>query len=173
MMGRRTHARLSFVSLAVTLTGALLGATACSSSSSSGSGDPFVGTWQCMGSGTVSYSMPTMNTVMNTNTNTNVITDDGRGNLTIVRTSDEDGGYPPCTLHSTLSSDGKSINAVAPESCAGTAGITQTITSGMATLGSGNDTYTSTVSYTLDGTGPMGGTVMATALSHATCTKVM
>jgi hypothetical protein len=164
---------LSLLSPALTLAGVLLGPTACSSSSSSGGGDAFVGTWQCTGSSTISYSMPTTKTVMNTGTNTNVITDDGHGNLTIVRTSEADGGNPPCTLHSTLSSDGKSINAVAPESCAGTAGVTQTITSGMATLGSGNDTYKTTVSYTLEGTSPTGGTVMATGLSHGTCTKVM
>jgi hypothetical protein len=158
--------------LAATLPGALLGAVACSSSSSSGQGDPFVGTWHCTLSVTVSYSMPTTKPVMSTMMNTNVITDDGHGNLTLVRTGDEDGGSPPCTLHSTLSADRKSINAVTPEKCPGAAGITQTITSGMSTIGSGNDTYTSEVAFTLDGTGAQGATVAATGLATGTCTKM-
>ena len=103
---------------------------------------------------------------------TNVVTDDGHGNLTLIRSSDQDGGAPPCTLHSTLSAEGKSINAVAPESCALPAGVTQTVTSGMATIGAGNDTHTNKVSYTLEGTNAQGAAVIATSLSMATCMKM-
>jgi hypothetical protein len=171
----------SLLSISATLSGGLLfGLVACSSSSSGGGSsssssatDPFVGSWDCSVSATISYSMPTTNTAMNTSMNTDVITDDGHGNLTIVRTGEGDAGFPTCTLHATLSADGQSTTAVTPESCPGTLGLTQTITSGTATIGSdGGTTYTNRVTYTLEGTNAKGAPVTGTGLAMGMCAKM-
>ncbi|MGH7438235.1 MAG: hypothetical protein ACRENE_21330 [Polyangiaceae bacterium] len=159
--------------LSSTLCGAMIGAVGCSSTSGSPpSTDPFVGSWECSVSATISYSMPTTNTAMNMSTNTDVITDDGHGHLTIVRTGEGDAGFPACTLHATLSADGKSTNAVTPESCPGAFGLTQTVTSGTATIGSDGTTYTNRVTYTLEGTNAKGAPVVGTGLAMGSCTKM-
>jgi hypothetical protein len=103
---------------------------------------------------------------------TSVITDDGQGNVTIARSSDLDGGLPPCTLHSTLSADGKTLTGKVPETCPANASIVQTITSASANMAAGNMSYSSSAAYTLSGTNANGKMVQATGSSAATCTKM-
>ena len=155
-----------------------LGAVACSSSTNSTGGDggsssdPFVGTWQCSGSSTTTYTAPAATTVTSMTMGQSVISDDGHGNLTIQRSSEEDGGFPPCTLHGTLNSDGKSTTGKTPETCPGNAMITQTITMAGSTMNSNNTSYTSNSSFSLSGTNANGKMVQATGTGSSTCTKM-
>jgi hypothetical protein len=154
-----------------------LGALTCSSSTSGGSdggagADPFAGTWQCSGSSTTTYTAPAATTVMSMTMGQSVISDDGKGNLTIQRTSEEDGGFPPCTLHATLNADGKSTTGKTPETCPGNAMITQTITMAGSTMNSNNTSYASDSSFSLSGTNANGKMVQATGTATSMCTKM-
>lgn len=155
----------------------LLLATACSSSSSGTTGgdggstvsDGFVGTWSCMGSETTSFSQPPNTPPSTSNTAaTVVITDDGMGNLTSVRTPEEAG--VPCTLHSKLSSDGKSTTLDMGLTCTGPSGGTFTYTSGGSTLTNATS-YTSTSTWTFSGTTMKGMPLVGTGSGMSTCTK--
>jgi hypothetical protein len=157
---------------------ALLLAAACSSSGASsgadGGGttsDPFVGTWSCMGSSTTTYSQPA-NTPPSTDStaNTVVITDDGAGNLTAIRTPDEAG--VPCTLHSKLNSDGKSTTLDMGQTCTGPSGGTFTYTSGGSTL-TNPSTYTSMSTWSFSGMTTKGMPLIGTGSGMSTCTKKM
>lgn len=155
----------------------LLLATACSSSSNGGttdggtSSDGFVGTWTCMGSSMTTFSQPpgTPSTTANTAA-TVVITDDGMGNLTSVRTPEEAGA--PCTLHSKLSSDGKATAIDMGQTCTAPNGGTLTYTSGGSTLTSAT-TYSSTSTWTYSGTTAKGAPLVGTGSGMSTCTKKM
>jgi hypothetical protein len=157
---------------------ALMGGVACSSSSSSsandsGAGaDPFVGTWQCSGTSSTSYTAPASTTVTSMTMGQSVISDDGHGNLTIQRTSEEDGGSPPCTLHATLNADGRSTTGKTPETCPGNAMITQTLTMAGSTMNSNNTSYASSSSFTLGGTNANGKMVQAAGMGSSTCSKM-
>jgi hypothetical protein len=152
-------------------------ATACSSSSGGASGgdgggtssDPFVGTWSCMGSSTTTFSQPPGTPPSTVNTAaTVVITDDGMGNLTSVRTPDDAG--PPCTLHSKLNSDGKSTTLQTGQMCITGGGGTITYTSGGSTL-TNPSTYSSTATWDFAGMTKMGMTLLGTGSGMSTCTK--
>jgi hypothetical protein len=157
----------------------LVVATACSSSSSGsgadgGSGtvsDGFVGTWDCTGTSTTTFSQPANTPPSMSNTgSTTVITDDGMGNLTSVRTPDEAGA--PCTLHSKLSSDGKSTTLEMGETCTAPNGGTLTYTSGGSTL-TNPSTYASMATWTFSGTTTKGAPLVGTGSGMSTCTKKM
>ena len=156
----------------------LLVATACSSSSGSNGGDGggavsdgFVGTWSCMGSSTTTFSEPpnTPPSTMDTAA-TVVITDDGMGNLTSVRTPEEAG--VPCTLHSKLSSDGKTTTLDMGQTCSATNGGTLTYTSGGSTLTNAT-TYSTMSTWTFSGTTAKGMPLVGTGSGMSTCTKKM
>lgn len=170
MKGR--YALLAMMGLSV----APLGVLACSSSSSGSDGgagtDPFVGTWQCSGSSTTTYTSPASTMVTSMTMGQSVISDDGHGNLTIQRSSETDGGFPPCTLHATLNADGKSTAGKTPETCPGNAMVTQTITIADSTMNSENTSYASSTSFTLAGTNANGKMVQASGMGSSTCTKM-
>lgn len=153
--------------------------SACSSSSGASGGDGgaggpsdgFVGTWSCSGSSTTMFSQPPNTPPSTVSTaSTVVITDDGMGNLTSVRTPDDAGS--PCTLHSKLSSDGKSTTVDAGQTCPTANGGTITYTSGGSTLTSPT-TYTSMSTWTFSGTTMKGAPLVGTGSGTSTCTKKM
>jgi len=155
----------------------LLLATACSSSNGGSSGDgggatsdPFVGTWTCSGSSTTNFSQPP-NTPPSTasNASTVVITDDGMGNLTSVRTPDDAG--VPCTLHSKLNSDGKSTTLQMGQTCTTVGGGTITYTSGGSQL-TNPSTYTATSTWSFSGMTMNGMPLIGTGSGMSTCTKM-
>lgn len=151
----------------------LLLATACSSSSASGGGatsDPFVGTWNCTGSSTTTFTQPA-NTPPSTadNSATAVITDDGMGNITQVRTVVDAGTM--CTLHSKLGSDGKSTTLDMGQTCMTANGGTLSYTSGGATLTAPN-TFTSSSTWNFSGTTMGGAQLVGTGSGMSTCTKM-
>lgn len=153
----------------------LLFSTACSSSSGGAadggtSSDPFVGTWNCNGSSTTTFSQPP-NTPPSTANDaaTAVITDDGTGNLTQVRTV-EDAGIT-CTLHSKLNSDGKSTTLDMGQTCMSANGGTLSYTSGGATLTSPT-TYTSSSTWSYSGMTATGKALVGTGSGMSTCTKM-
>jgi hypothetical protein len=160
---------------ALLLVPALLLATACSSSSggsgTGGSSDPFVGTWDCTGTSTTTFSQPPNTPPSTVNTGaTTVITDDGMGNITSVRTPDDAG--VPCTLHSKLNSDGKSTTIAMGQTCTLAGGGTITYTSGGSTL-TNPSTYSSTATWTFSGMTMKGMPLIGTGSGMSSCTKKM
>jgi hypothetical protein len=138
----------------------LLFLAACGGSSNS---DPFVGNWTCTGMTTVTYTQPAgMPQAMNNTGQTNMISDDGTGKLTIVRMPMN---TPPCTNTARLGADKISFTWDAGQTCVLNNGITQTFTSVSAQITSAG--YTTASTYTLSGTN-----LMATATGSGTCTKM-
>jgi hypothetical protein len=134
----------------------------CSSTTAGGSpsagSDPFVGTWNCMATSTSSNLTASA-------TETEVVTDDGKGNLTVVITSMTDAGVLSCTLKSTLNADKKSSTLVAGQTCTA-AGVTVTYNSGTSTLNADGTTST-TSAFTIKAS-----TNTASGTGLATCTKM-
>ncbi len=154
-------------------------ALGCGSSSSSNSGtggsgstsDAFVGTWQCNGSETTTFSAPPNLSPQTESTAASVvITDNGGGSLTLVRTPETDAGTPPCTESAKLAADGKSFDLVAGQTCQTANGGTITYKTVTATLTSPT-TYTSNGSWQLDGKTKTGATLTGTGTGTSTCTK--
>lgn len=134
----------------------------CSSTTAGGSpgagSDPFIGTWNCV-------AMSTSAMITESATETNVVTDDGKGNLTVVITSTTDAGVLSCTLKSTLNADKKSSTLVAGQTCTA-AGVTVTYTSGSSTLNADGTTSTTSAFTASAGMNTVSGT------GAATCTKM-
>jgi hypothetical protein len=162
------------------------GAVACGASSSgSGAGggsdggsdgsisDPFVGTWACTGTSTTNETMPTTMTTMDDTMSSIVITDDGSGNLTIVRTPEGDAAAPPCTESATLGAGGMTATFKGMPMCTtATSTISETFTTGMYTMGSGGTTFAGMTTYSLSGTTSAGKAYAATGSSSSTCMKM-
>ena len=134
----------------------------CSSTTAGGSpsagSDPFVGTWDCK-----AMSTSAMTTV--SATETEVVTDDGKGNLTVMITTTTDAGVLSCTLKSTLNADKKTSTLVAGQTCTA-AGVTVTYNSGASTLNADGTTSTTSASTVKAGMNT------ASVTSIATCTKM-
>jgi hypothetical protein len=142
-------------------------AAACSSTSSGS--DPFVGTWSCSDTSATTFTQPPNTPATNgSSTATVTITDDGKGNLTIVRNSSD--GTPTCTLKSTLDSDGRSTTLTAGQTCTTANGGTVTYTSGGGTYNS-DGTRTTQSAWTYNGTTSSGAAIVGTGSGTGTCHK--
>jgi hypothetical protein len=106
----------------------------------------------------------------NSTASTVVITDDGMGAMTIVRTP-VDGG-PPCTLHSHLGADRKSSTLDAGQTCTTETGDIVSYTMGGSTL-TATDAYTSSSSWTISGQTKTGAPLMGTGTGSATCGQML
>jgi hypothetical protein len=160
-----------------------LTAMACSSSSGSSSGsggdgggalsDPFVGTWMCTGSSMTVETLPDMKATTDVTMSSIVITDDGTGNDTVVRTPEGDAVAAPCTEPAKLSASGTTLTITGMPKCpSAISGVTETFTSVSYTLAAGNTSFTTMASYTLSGTTTSGMTYAATGTATNTCNKM-
>jgi hypothetical protein len=132
--------------------------------------DPFVGSWNCTGTSTTTFTQPPNTPDSTADTAATVtITDDGNGNLTNQRDPVDAG--PPCTLHATLSADGNSTTLKPGDTCSTATGGTITYTSGGSTLNS-DGTYTSNSTWTVKGTTAKGAPLEGTGTGGSTCTKM-
>lgn len=131
--------------------------------------DPFIGTWKCTGTDATSFSQPP-NTMPTSEVNgaSVVITDDGSGHLTRVRTPDN--GAPVCTLHSTLNADRMSFTNVAGETCATKNGGTVTYKTGSAMISATG--YTAASTWTFSGKTAGGAALVGDGTGTSTCSKM-
>ena len=130
--------------------------------------DPFLGTWQCSGEATNDYTQPAVSTQMVGTMSTVAVSDDGRGNVTQIRTTSTG---TTCTYHSRLSSDGATLTAVTPESCT-SGSVTTTVTGGTSVMDPSDAYFTSTSAYTLSGTNAMGQMVQGSGSASGTCSRM-
>jgi hypothetical protein len=131
--------------------------------------DPFVGSWKCSGSEATSYSQPAgMMPTTETVGSTVVITDDGIGNLTRVRTPDN--GNPVCTLHAKLALNRMTFNDTVGETCMTKVGNVVTYSSGSAMISDAG--YTAMSRWTLTGKNTAGATLVGDGTATSTCTKM-
>jgi hypothetical protein len=133
------------------------------------SGDPFVGTWKCTGTDATSFSQPP-NTmpVSETNGATVVITDDGTGRITRLRTPDN--GAPQCTLHSTLGADQMSFTNDIGESCMTKNGGTITYKTGGAKLTAAG--YNAMSTWTFTGKTAAGADLVGDGTGSSMCVRM-
>jgi hypothetical protein len=154
-------------SLKIMMVGLLAAWVGCDSGG--GTSDPFVGHWSCMGVDTTTYTMPAGMAPLTENTAATVaITDDGHGNLTIVRTPAN--GAPMCTIMATLGADKMSFSYQPNQMCMTKNGVTQTFTMHLSTKTASG--YSATSAWTLSGMNTAGATVAATGTGSSSCTPM-
>jgi len=155
------------VLLSLVLAWATLG---CSASSSD---DPFVGSWQCTGTRTLVVAERSTISKMGPFVASDVITDDGSGQVTIVHSEEGDAGAPSCTESWSLGGSGTTLTANAPIECATTrANITKTITTGACAMSPDGTTFTESASFTESGMTDSNQTYASSGASESTCTKM-
>jgi hypothetical protein len=130
----QTNDLLTIIALGISV----LAEMACSGSSTTPStADPFVGSWDCTGTETTTFTAPPDTPTATHGTVTLVaITDDGTGDITADRTPEDAG--PPCALTSHLNPDGVSSTLTPGQTCISANGGTVTYTSGTATMNGTN-----------------------------------
>jgi hypothetical protein len=150
------------------------------SGSSSGGGDsgadPFVGSWLCTGTDSLTFTEPTgAKPQMNPYATNVTVVDNGDGMQTA--TGEPADGGPSCSIKETVSGNAASLVS-GGQSCMNANGTTTVYTGGTSTL-TGSTTYATTRVFTFSGTTtytPDGGSpeqiqVAGSGTSSGTCTK--
>jgi hypothetical protein len=120
---------------------------------------------------TTTYSAPAGRaTDTETTASTVVITDDGAGALTIVRTPNS--GAPVCTLHTHLNSDGMTTTDPSNQTCITHTGNMVTYTMETRVLASGGNSYTVHSTWTVQGKTTSGASLMGNGSGSSNCAKI-
>jgi hypothetical protein len=154
---------------------ALLGAglAACSNGSGGGGSNPFVGSWACTGTQSLTFTQPAgAQPQTNNQSFTQTIVANGDGSITATTTGDAGNG---CTFKWTVS--GSTATLEANQTCTNTNGVVASYTSGTATVSgttlthSNQFTFSGTITATPDGGQPQQVQVAGTGTGENTCTK--
>jgi hypothetical protein len=135
--------------------------------------DPFIGSWSCSGTDTITWTMPAgMSPTNGTPSSTVVITDDGNGNITAVRTpTGTNAGAPACTTKHLLGSGGTASLSPVDQTCMTKDGATETYHT-ISWTASGSS-YAVTSSFHLaGGKNAAGMALVGDGTSQSTCTKM-
>lgn len=156
------------------------GGSSSSGSSSGGGGDsgadPFVGSWVCSGTDSLTFTQPAgAKPQMNAYTTDVTVVSNGDGTQTA--TGEPADGGPSCAIKDTVSGNTANV-ASGGQSCTSASGITTVYTSGTSTLTSSTTyavtrvfTFSGMTTYTPDGGMPTQIQVVGSGTSSGTCTK--
>ena len=151
-----------------------VGASACSANfvspgAAPAQSDPFVGTWNCAGASTTTYSLPpgaSPTTV--DNGSVLVITDDGTGNDTVVRMPS---GQPTCTFQAELDATHASLVQMSEHTCTLTNGNIVTYQADAYTSDSG-DSFSTETRFTVEGMNAAGAVLRGSGSGMSTCNRM-